>query len=295
MGTTLTAMAVMSNDDSTHLVVVNVGDSRTYVSRGGQLSRVTIDHSYVQELVSTGHITEAEARNHPRRNIVTRALGIEPKVVPDTWVLNLVRGDRYVLCSDGLVDEVEDIEIAGVLSVNSSPQAAAQALVDLANQHGGRDNTTVVVVDVLEGDRPPDATAILTTLEPDWGEAPDRLIDAEAGTPAPVVAATTPRVASATRAAPTMMVSAAPVAGGTRRKGLGTLLFGLGLAAIVTVTVVMVMVVRHNSNDTPATTTTAAATTTVTPTTTTTLAPTTTAPRSTAPGNSSPSVATTKG
>jgi protein phosphatase len=295
MGTTLTAMVVMSNDDATHLVVVNVGDSRTYVSRGGQLSRVTIDHSYVQELVSTGHITEAEARNHPRRNIVTRALGIEPKVVPDTWVLNLVRGDRYVLCSDGLVDEVEDIEIAGVLSVNSSPQAAAQALVDLANQHGGRDNTTVVVVDVLEGDRPPDATAILTTLEPDWGEAPDRLIDAEAGTPAPVVVPTTPRVASAASAAPSMMVSAVPVAGGTRRKGLGTLLFGLGLAAIVTVTVVLVMVVRHNSSDTPATTTTAAATTTVTPTTTTTLAPTTTAPRSTAPGASSPSVATTKG
>ncbi len=94
------------------LVLANVGDSRTYLFRHGRLRRVTVDHSYVQELVSTGHITEAEARDHPRRNIITRALGIEPDVRIDWWTLPLVRGDRFVLCSDGLVDEVDDDDIS---------------------------------------------------------------------------------------------------------------------------------------------------------------------------------------
>lgn len=84
MGTTLTALAVVITDDATpRLAAVNVGDSRTYLLRAGVLSRVSVDHSYVQELVSTGHITEAEARLHPRRNIITRALGIDPSVRVD--------------------------------------------------------------------------------------------------------------------------------------------------------------------------------------------------------------------
>ena len=97
------------------------------------LRRASIDHSYVQELVATGHITEAEARTHPRRNIVTRALGIEPQVRVDTWTLRLVQGDRYVLCSDGLVDEVDDGEIQDVLNRIDDPQEAAEELVALAN------------------------------------------------------------------------------------------------------------------------------------------------------------------
>ena len=92
--------------------LVNVGDSRTYLLRDGELHRATVDHSYVQELVATGHITEDEARTHPRRNIVTRALGIEPTVRVDTWLLPMVHGDRFMLCSDGLVDEVDDDDIA---------------------------------------------------------------------------------------------------------------------------------------------------------------------------------------
>ncbi len=94
------------------LVLANVGDSRTYLFRHGRLRRVTVDHSYVQELVATGHITEDEARDHPRRNIITRALGIEPEVRVDWWTLPLIRGDRFLLCSDGLVDEVDDLDIA---------------------------------------------------------------------------------------------------------------------------------------------------------------------------------------
>ncbi len=262
MGTTLTAMVVLANPEAPpRFALVNVGDSRTYVMRGGRLRRVSIDHSYVQELVSTGHITEAEARNHPRRNIVTRALGIEPNVKVDTWVLPLVKGDRYVLCSDGLVDEVEDGEITSVLEANPQPQAAAEALVAVANANGGRDNVTVVVIDVLEGDEPPQDTVDLE-IDPQWEDAPDRLIDAEAGT-VPSGLAVTPR--SEMGPAVTMSASAP-----TRRRGLGTLLFVLGVGAIVTLTVTLVLVVRHNSNDSPTTTTTTEVTTTTSPASTTT-------------------------
>ena len=85
---------IRAAEPSEALVLANVGDSRTYLLRHGRLRRVTIDHSYVQELVSTGHITEEEARTHPRRNIITRALGIEPDVKVDWWTLPLIRGDK---------------------------------------------------------------------------------------------------------------------------------------------------------------------------------------------------------
>ncbi len=249
MGTTLTALAVLTTEGSSpRFALLNVGDSRTYVMRSGRLRRVSIDHSYVQELVSTGHITELEARNHPRRNIVTRALGIEPTVRVDTWVLPLVKGDRYVLCSDGLVDEVEDSVIAQILAAHAQPQAAAEALVAAANDNGGRDNTTVVVVDVLEGDEPSMDTADLD-IETAWAdEARDRLIDAEAVTEVRDVTQVIPMV---------VMAAEAPVEEPpARRKGLGVLLFVLGFAAILVLTITLILVVRHNSSDTPATTST---------------------------------------
>lgn len=159
MGTTLTAVAlVQAGDDGSddrQLAVVNLGDSRTYRLRSGQLEQLTIDHSYVQELVNGGHLTQDEARTHPQRNIVTRALGIENAVGVDVWNMPLVRGDRYLLCSDGLVDEVTDEGIAHVLARFPDPQDAADELVATANRSGGRDNTTVVVIDVLEGEEPP--------------------------------------------------------------------------------------------------------------------------------------------
>lgn len=162
MGTTLTALTTLRHDDGDtldeQLALLNVGDSRTYVVRHGRLRRLTTDHSYVQELVATGHISEAEARTHPRRNIVTRALGIEPNVRVDTWVIPFVKGDRFLLCSDGLVDEVPDPEIEQVAAVVSDPQLVADELVAMANRHGGRDNVTVVVVDVLDGIEPPEPT-----------------------------------------------------------------------------------------------------------------------------------------
>lgn len=171
MGTTITAVAVIDDPhDGQVFAVANVGDSRSYVLRHNRLRQVTIDHSFVQELVAEGAISRDEARTHPRRNIVTRALGIEPFVRVDSWTMPIVRGDRFVLCSDGLVDEVPDSIIEGVLLEHpDDPGAAAQALVDAANAAGGRDNITVVVVDVLEGQDPPDITEEFDVV-PAWSE-----------------------------------------------------------------------------------------------------------------------------
>nr|NKB42356.1 SpoIIE family protein phosphatase [Ilumatobacter sp.] len=154
------------------LVLANVGDSRTYLLRHGRLRRVTIDHSYVQELVSSGYITDDEARTHPRRNIITRALGIEPDVKVDWWTLPLVRGDRFLLCSDGLVDEVADPDIVATLLEHDDPQKAADLLIAQANDAGGRDNVTVIVLDVLAGDDPPDPTQEID-FTPTWAEDTD--------------------------------------------------------------------------------------------------------------------------
>jgi serine/threonine protein phosphatase PrpC len=151
MGTTLTALALTPSNRNSEVSVsvANIGDSRTYLLRNGEFRQVSVDHSYVQELVSEGLITKEEARTHARRNIVTRALGIEPNVAVDTWTLPLINGDRYILCSDGLVDEVTDEAIEQCVKQPISPQKLADQLVVIANQNGGRDNITVVVVDVV--------------------------------------------------------------------------------------------------------------------------------------------------
>lgn len=155
MGTTLTAIAVAGSAESeSRVVVVNVGDSRTYILRQGELRQVTIDHSYVQELVSEGVISADDARTHPRRNIVTRALGIDSRVIADSWTLPIVDHDRYMLCSDGLVDEISNEEILAILMQNADPQRAAESLLAAANDRGARDNVTVIVVDVRLTDGP---------------------------------------------------------------------------------------------------------------------------------------------
>jgi hypothetical protein len=169
MGTTVTALAVLTTADGERLALANVGDSRAYALRKGRLVQLSVDHSYVQELIATGQLTSDEARLHPNRNIVTRALGIEPDIEIDAWTLPLVRGDRFLLCSDGLVDEVVDDTIAELLAGIDDPQEAADQLVATANRHGGRDNITVIVVDVVEGDDPPDEELDIA-LEPHWAE-----------------------------------------------------------------------------------------------------------------------------
>ena len=159
MGTTVTGVALTGTDDAVQLVVFNVGDSRTYRLHDGELTRVTIDHSYVQELVDRGEITVAEARIHPNRNIVTRALGIEEEIEVDTSEQSAVVGDRYLACSDGLVDELDDTEILDVLTASPDPQEAADELTRRANAAGGRDNVSVIIVDLVDDDTVGDETA----------------------------------------------------------------------------------------------------------------------------------------
>lgn len=146
MGTTLTGL-VVTDPGNNEVVVANVGDSRTYLWRHGELRQITKDHSHVQTLVDRGAITRAEARVHFQRNIVLRAMGIESWVDVDTFTVTVEDGDRFILCSDGLVDEADDDEIEREIRHSGGPQNLSERLVDLANRNGGRDNITVVVVD----------------------------------------------------------------------------------------------------------------------------------------------------
>jgi len=148
MGTTLTTLAVSQEADSHQFVILNVGDSRVYRHRDGELEQLTEDHSYVAELVRRGELDDQAAEVHPYRNMLTRAIGVHAEVEIDEWLLEPVAGDRFMLCSDGLTNEVADLEIAEQLGLGQDPSTTAKALVGLANQRGGRDNSTVLIVDV---------------------------------------------------------------------------------------------------------------------------------------------------
>jgi len=144
MGTTLTA-AVIEDD---HLLIAQVGDSRAYLLRNGRLRQLTIDHSYVNELVAIGEITEEEAAVHPKRSIITRALGNDANTAPDLFEHELLVGDRLLLCSDGLSGMVGDRQIEAVLTRLVNPQDAADSLIAQARANGGSDNITAIVIDI---------------------------------------------------------------------------------------------------------------------------------------------------
>ncbi|HEY8557111.1 MAG TPA: Stp1/IreP family PP2C-type Ser/Thr phosphatase [Actinomycetes bacterium] len=146
MGTTL--VALLQDGDMVH--VANVGDSRGYLLRQSELSQVTVDHSLVQELVDDGRLSPKDAERHPQRSVITRALGIDPEVEFDLFTYKLQVGDRLLLCSDGLSDVVEPTQIRNVLLRVRSPQKAARQLITVANEQGGPDNITVIVVDAVD-------------------------------------------------------------------------------------------------------------------------------------------------
>ena len=152
MGTTLTAAALVATDEGDQLALANVGDSRSYVLRDGELTQLSHDHSVAEELVDRGELSEAEAAIHPHRHILTRALGVSSDVDVDVWQMTPTAGDRYLLCSDGLTNEVPEARIAKILATTADPQEAADTLVRMANDNGGNDNITVVVLDVLVGE-----------------------------------------------------------------------------------------------------------------------------------------------
>ena len=152
MGTTLTALALVQEDGEEQLALINVGDSRAYLLQQGELIQLTEDHSLVEELVRDGKLTPAEAQVHPQRSIITRALGMEPAIEVDSWEIIPYTGDRILLCSDGLTNELSDERIASTLRQLADPQEAAHDLVRQARAAGGSDNITVVVVDVVDDD-----------------------------------------------------------------------------------------------------------------------------------------------
>lgn len=146
MGSTASAILIEGN----RMAVAHVGDSRIYLLHHGTLVRITHDHSYVEELVDSGQITADEARTHPSRSVVTRALGSDPDMYADHFSLEISDGDRIILCSDGLSGMVPDDEIESIAVSNVTPQKAADNLVSAALTYGGSDNVTVIVVDVLD-------------------------------------------------------------------------------------------------------------------------------------------------
>jgi len=147
MGTTIVACMFYDNKVS----IAHVGDSRAYRLRGGELEQVTLDHSLLQELVDRGFYSAEEAQRSTNRNYVTRALGVEPTVEVEVHEYEVLPGDIYLLCSDGLCDMVEDDDIHLTISTfNASLDVVGQQLVDLANDHGGRDNVSVMLAQVKE-------------------------------------------------------------------------------------------------------------------------------------------------
>ena len=146
MGCTATC-AYIENDT---LAIAHVGDSRAYLLHEGTLIRVTRDHSYVEELVDAGEITADEARVHPNRSVITRALGSDPAMYADHFTLHIEEGDRLVLCSDGLSSMIPDSDIENIATQSSTAQICVDNLVDAALAAGGHDNVTVVVVDLVD-------------------------------------------------------------------------------------------------------------------------------------------------
>lgn len=144
MGTTLTAAML----EGERLLVAQVGDSRAYLLHQGSLQQITRDHSLMADLIEAGQLTPEEARFHPNRSVITRAIGSDPHLLPDIYELNVDAGDRLLLCSDGLNAMVEDRDIEDIMCRTQDPQKCASNLVDAALQAGGVDNATVIVVDI---------------------------------------------------------------------------------------------------------------------------------------------------
>lgn len=146
-GTTLSGVVVVEQMGMPYWLVMNIGDSRTYRLSQGQFEQISVDHSEVQELVDAGEITPEQATVHPRRHVVTRALGTGDETEADYWLLPVEEGDRIMVCSDGLNAELRDDQISRTLSTVGHPQDAVDALIQAALRNGGSDNVTVIVVD----------------------------------------------------------------------------------------------------------------------------------------------------
>lgn len=156
-GTTVTGVFLDTAKAEPQWVALNIGDSRVYLLRDGRLVQVTVDHSVVQELIASGRLSPEEAENHPYGNVITRAVGPSEGVRPDYVRLDVVDGDRFVICSDGLTKELTDYGIQHFLNEHADPTDAIMAMMNAALENGGRDNVTALVLNVARtgaGDSP---------------------------------------------------------------------------------------------------------------------------------------------
>ena len=153
-GSTVTGVVVSASEGVAQWIVFNVGDSRVYRLRDGELVQLTVDHSLVQQLIDDGRLDAAERHEYEGRNVITRAMGADDSDA-DYWMHPIVQNERLLLCSDGLCGEVDDVAIRATLLAHSEPQAAADALVQLALDNGGRDNVSVIVLEVVVGGQHP--------------------------------------------------------------------------------------------------------------------------------------------
>jgi protein phosphatase len=144
MATTLAFAYIRENE----MYVANVGDSRVYLAHGDMIQQITDDHTYVNDLVKMGAITKEEAHLHARKNVITRAIGANANNEPDCFSVPLEKGDRVLLCSDGLYDEVDDETMLKVLTATDDMARCAEKLVAMANENGGNDNISVICVDL---------------------------------------------------------------------------------------------------------------------------------------------------
>lgn len=149
-GTTLTGVFLDSEGEEAHWVALNIGDSRVYLLRDDRLVQVTTDHSVVQELIAAGKLSPEEAEGHPYSNVITRAVGASELTAPDYVSIDLRPGDRFVICSDGLTKELTDYGIQHFLREHLDPGAAVDAMLSAALENGGRDNVTLIVLQVAE-------------------------------------------------------------------------------------------------------------------------------------------------
>lgn len=147
-GTTLTGAILVEIEGEPHWYILNIGDSRTYVAWRGRFEQVSVDHSLVQESIDAGVIRADQAEGHPRRNIVTRAIGVGGDDRLDSWLLPVERGQRLLVCSDGLTEVVPAADLQSVLFREASVSQASNRLIDLALDRGGPDNVSVIVVEV---------------------------------------------------------------------------------------------------------------------------------------------------
>lgn len=142
MGTTLIIAVAYNNK----IHIAHIGDSRVYIIRNGRIERITTDHSYIEELIKNGSLTREEARNHPQKNLITRAIGCSENIQIDTYSCDICKNDSFVLCTDGLTNMLGDDEIMMVVEHSDSQENACNELVERANRNGGADNITAIII-----------------------------------------------------------------------------------------------------------------------------------------------------